>query len=406
MSGPFQIEQFNANSFVIVEDKRDADNFYIILKGKLKVQRETAVTGMDSNLVLGPGDFFGVISAMSQHARIESVIALTPVTLINVYRDQFGLLIQKNAPVAMKIIRYFARELRAVDNVITRMTFKNSQEEDPALLYDLGEYYFNNQDYGHAAYAYQAYLQHVPGGDKESQVKMRLQAMNAPFEMPAVDYSSFQRSIEAEKMIFCEHEPGRELYIIQKGKVKITKIIDENEVLLAVLEPGDIFGEMALLDGKPRSASALAADDVQMMAINKANFENMVQAQPQLATRLITLLSERIWTAYRQLRNLMISDELGRIYDTLLTLVEKQRIKIAPKATHNFDIGTKDLIRMVGLSDERGESLIMELLEDRTIKLDQGRLISLDLEELEKRVMFYRKKAAMEKKREKASAGI
>ena len=49
-------------------------------------------------------------------------------------------------------------------------------------------------------------------------------------------------------MIFSEHEPGEDLYIIQQGKVKITKIINNQEVLLAVLQPGDIFGEMALLE--------------------------------------------------------------------------------------------------------------------------------------------------------------
>ncbi len=125
-------------------------------------------------------------------------------------------------------------------------------------------------------------------------------------------------------MIFSEYEPGNELFIIQAGKVKITKIVDE-EVLLAVLKPGDIFGEMALLDNKPRSASAISFGDVTLLAINKQNFETMVQQQPQLATRLIQLLSERIWTAYRQLENLMIKSEIGRIYDTLLIQVEKQK---------------------------------------------------------------------------------
>ena len=102
MSGPFKIEQYQANSFVIVEEKRDADHFYIVLQGKLKAQKETAVEGEDLFQILGPGDFFGVVSAMSGHPRIETVVAQTPVVLIVVYKDQFGLLIQKNAPVAMK----------------------------------------------------------------------------------------------------------------------------------------------------------------------------------------------------------------------------------------------------------------------------------------------------------------
>jgi CRP-like cAMP-binding protein len=200
-------------------------------------------------------------------------------------------------------------------------------------------------------------------------------------------------------MIFCEFEPGNELFIIQNGKVKITKIVNE-EVLLAVLKQGDIFGEMALLDNKPRSASAITFGDVEVLAINKSNFENMVQAQPQLATRLIQLLSERIWIAYRQLENLMIRDHIGRIYDTLLIQIEKLKIKIAPKATHKFDIGTRELINMVGLPPEKGDIMMVQLLEDKNIRLEEGKIFCSDLEELEKTALFYRKKSAMERKRE------
>ena len=157
---------------------------------------------------------------------------------------------------------------------------------------------------------------------------------------------------------------------------------------------------MALLDNKPRSASAITFGDVSVLAINKSNFEGMVQAQPQLATKLIQLLSERIWTAYRQLENLMIRDIVGRIYDTLLIQIEKHKIKINPKASHNFEFGTKELINMVGLPPEKGDVLMVQLLEDKHIILDQGKIISTDLTELEKTVHFYKKKSSMERKRE------
>ncbi|MBF3317737.1 cyclic nucleotide-binding domain-containing protein, partial [Leptospira borgpetersenii serovar Hardjo-bovis] len=128
-----------------------------------------------------------------------------------------------------------------------------------------------------------------------------------------------------------------ELYNNQNGEVKIDKIVDRNVLLRAVHEKGDIFGEMALLDSKPRSASAIAWGNVQLLAINKANFEGMVKAQPQLATRLIILLSERIWTAYKQLANLMINDLHGSIADTLLTLVDMNTLKLAPKTSYHFE---------------------------------------------------------------------
>ncbi|MBL8022543.1 MAG: Crp/Fnr family transcriptional regulator [Leptospirales bacterium] len=399
----FQMLNFKAGSYVVIEGKREALTFYIIRQGKLKTAKESPVIGEDPSAVLGPGDFFGVESAMSGHSRIETVVALSDCSLIVVNNDQFGLLIQKNAPVAMKIIRSFSVKLRAFDNTITRLSFRNAVEEDPSHLFSLGEYWMKEKRPHHAAYAFQKYLQWVPQGDKVSQAKMHLQSMNKPLKAVQIPETTINRTYKPDDMIFSENEPGRELYIMQSGRVKITKMVDGQEVMLAVLQTGDIFGEMALLDNKPRSASAIASETTTMLAINKANFEGMVQAQPQLASRLITILSERIWMAYRQLANLMITDPVGRLYDTLLTLAEKHHVKIAPKAAYTFDLGGKDLLKMVGFDPVKDEHYLMELLKSRWLKLDEGKVICMDLVELEKQVQFHKKKSSMERKREKTA---
>lgn len=395
----FKVENYLANSFIIVEGKKDANNFYIILKGKVKVTKENPVIASEPYSVLGPGDFFGVVSCMSGHTRIESAVALENVSLISVDREKFGLLIQKNPGVAMKIIRFFSRQLREFDQAITNLTFKNVASEDPSHLFNIGEYYVKKRIFNHATYAFQKYLQYRPTGDNRDGAIQRLQSLKAPLKSPSVQQGGMNRRYRDNTMIFCEYEPGEELFIIQSGKVKITKIVNE-EVLLAVLKAGDIFGEMAILDNKPRSASAITFGDVEVMAINKSNFEGMVQSQPQLATRLIQLLSERIWTAYRQLENLIIRDPMGRIYDTLLIQIEKQKIKIDAKQSHNFEFGTKELINMVGLTPEKGDMYVVQLLEDKHFLLEEGKIICTDILELEKTVQFYRKKTAMERKRE------
>lgn len=400
VSTQFKVENYMEKSFITVEGKKDASNFYIIRNGKVKIMKENPVAGEEPYSILGPGDFFAVISCMSGHARIETAVALTNVSLISVEREQFGILIQKNPTIAMKIIRFFSRKLRDFDQAITQLTFKSTAEEDPEHLYNIAEYYLKKKVITHAAYAYQRYLQYCPGAPNANKAIERLKMLKAPLKTPENPQGTgLSRSYRDNSMIFCENEPGNELYIIQNGKVKITKIVDE-EVLLAVLKPGDIFGEMALLENRPRSASAITFGDVSLLAINKSNFEAMVQAQPQLATRLIQLLSERIWTAYRQLENLMIKDPLGRICDTLLIQIEKQKIKIMPKQYHNFEFGFRELFNMVGLPTEKTDVLSVQLLEDKHFRLENGKIICTDIEELEKTVHFYRKKAIMERKRE------
>jgi CRP/FNR family transcriptional regulator len=169
--------------------------------------------------------------------------------------------------------------------------------------------------------------------------------------------------------------------------------------MLAVLNEGDIFGEMAILDNKPRSASAVAFGDVSVLAINKANFEGMVKAQPQLATKLITLLSERIWTAYKQLANLMITDPAGRIADTLFTLAEKNRAKVGPRAPYSFDIGVAEVLKMVGLVENRDEKIVYKLFEkNKFLKIEEDVIKTTDLGLLEKLVQYYHKMSSKDDK--------
>lgn len=405
MSAPiFQIANYQPNAFVTVEGK-NAPGFFIIRQGKVRLSPEMPIPGEEPHQLLGPGDFFGVVSCMSAHPHIETSQTLVPTSLIGVGRDQFGVLIQKNAPIAMKIIRYFSQRLRIIDRAITKLTFHSaSSEDDPQQIFKIGEFYMGKQEYRHAAYAYQRYLQYFPNGQFAGHCKQKLQSMNAPLSVPPVSSANLARNFQDGSMIMAEHEPGTELYIIQQGKVKITKVVNENEVLLAVLNPGDIFGEMSLLENKLRSASAIAHGNVATLAINKQNFEGMVQAQPQLAVKLITILSERIWLAYRQLSNLLISNPIGRVYDHLLTQVQKKKVPINAKVPYTFDLGTADIIKMLGFVQQKGEQLMIQVLEDRNMKLDQGKIICQDLSELEKQVQFYIKQSAMERKREAAKA--
>lgn len=400
-STQFKVINYLAKSFIIVEGKKDSGNFFIIRNGNVALRKENPTVAEETSSMIGPGDFFGVISCMSSRPRIETAVAVSNVSLISVEREQFGLLIQKNPIIAMKIIRFFSMKLRVFNQAITKLTLQDAVEENPEHIFNIGEYYYKKKAQKHAIYAYQKYLQHCPKGRNVENAIKSLQSMGAPLKQPVPAARDMKKQFPDNTLIFCENEPGGEAYIIQAGKVKITKIVDE-EVLLAVLNPGDIFGEMSLLDEKPRTASAISFGDVGLLAINKANFVQMVQAQPQLAIKVIHLLSERIWTAYRQLENLMIKDPLARMYDTLLLQLEKQKIPIHSHEAHNFEFGTNELLNMLGISHDKGDQLIVKLLSDKFFTLEQGKIVCKNLSELEKSVMYYKKKAAMDKKREES----
>ncbi|MFW6368725.1 MAG: cyclic nucleotide-binding domain-containing protein, partial [Spirochaetota bacterium] len=254
---------FNKGAYIIVEGKQKADHFYIIRQGKIRISKEVEVVEEEGGNILGPGDFFGVVSTMSNHSHIETAQAVTDVTLISVHREQYGMLIEKNSPIAMKIIEGFSRRMRYLDENLARLTLKNEVSPGADHLFYIGEYYARQNQYNLAHYCYHQYLKFVPDGEQVETAKERL-AKIKPYSKAVFldgDQQEFTREYPKGTMVFAESMPGQELYIIQKGSVKITKIVNDNEVLLAVLKPGDIFGEMSLIENKPRSASAIAYED-------------------------------------------------------------------------------------------------------------------------------------------------
>lgn len=404
MGAPLQLSivNFNKGAYIIVEGKANADYFFIMRSGKVRISKETEVVEEEGGNVLGPGDFFGVVSTMSSHSHIETAQAITDVSLISVHREQYGLLIERNTPVAIKIIESFSRRMRYLDEALARLTLKsNTNEGDIEHLFRVGEYYVRQSQYNQAYYAYYQYLKHCPGGENVTKARERL-AKIKPYAKAVYldgDESVFTRTFPKDTMVFSENMPGKEMYIIQKGSVKITKIVNDNEVLLAVLKQGDMFGEMSLIESKPRTASVIAYEDAVLLAVNKENFRTMVKSQPQIITRLTTTLAERIWFIYKQLANTLLTDKVGRMYDALLIQLEKARVPIRSGEPYVFDFGIKELINMVGLPMAEGNQVVRDLLKNNKIKAVDNRLTTSDIEEVDKQAKYYRKMERIEKSR-------
>jgi CRP-like cAMP-binding protein len=398
---------FKKDSYIIVEGKQNADRFFIIRQGKVRISKEVEVVEEEGGNILGPGDFFGVVATMSGHSHIETAQALTDVTLISVQKDQYVQLIQNNTPVAMKIILQFSKRMRFLDEALTRLTLKNTADNDPSHLFKVAEYYAKQSQFNQAYFAYHQYIKYCPTGQNVQLARERMVKIAPYAKAVYLDKKTdeFTRTYPKDTMIFSEGQPGDELYIIQKGSVKIVKIVDNNEVLLAVLKQGDIFGEMALLESKPRSANAIAYEDCTVLAVNKENFERMVGSQPQIISRLTQLLAERIWFIYKQLANTLITDPLGRMYDALLIQLEKNRIPLG-NSPHTFDFGPKELINMVGLPTAEGNLVIRKLLENPKIRVVDNKIALTDVSEVVKQTEYYRKMQKIERARREAASRI
>ncbi len=100
--------------------------------------------------------------------------------------------------------------------------------------------------------------------------------------------------LTAGEYIFREGDLGTEMYIIHEGKVEILNRLGEEDRVLAVLEKGDFFGEMSVLEDLPRAASARAQTDSRLLQINGSTFDQMLQSNPEIAVRMMRKLSRRL----------------------------------------------------------------------------------------------------------------
>lgn len=389
---------FKPNSYILVEGTPGIDRFFIIQSGKVSVYREGSAIGT-APTTLGPGDFVGVIPCMSGHSQVENVVALTDVVVIMVRRDQYPELIMRNTPVAMKIVRAFAKEMRTLNDDLTKITFNKNSSESPEQLFSVAKYYQNLSSYDIAIYAYYQYLKECPNGVHIEEAKKRfVQLKKDTHAVYFESNSDLIRDYPVNTMIFSEHQKGGDMFIIQEGSVKISKVVDGEEVALALLKKGDMFGEMALLEDKPRSASAIAHSPCKLMVINKDNFDQMVASQSQMIARLTTMLADRIWSMYRQLANSTLKNPREKMIDMLALQIEKQKTVIGKGMPYQTDISVDDLINLCGISQHDKATARAEIYNDPNVKISYGRITIPDVPELIKQAAFYRKQNKKAKK--------
>lgn len=125
------------------------------------------------------------------------------------------------------------------------------------------------------------------------------------------------RDLPAGKVLFRQGDPGQHMFVIQSGRIAICRERNGVEAVLAVLPPGEFFGEMALLNGAPRSATARVVEDARLLVIDANTFGSMIRGSAEIAARLIQRLAARLEQANRQIETLMFRDPASRVVHCL-----------------------------------------------------------------------------------------
>jgi CRP/FNR family transcriptional regulator, cyclic AMP receptor protein len=193
-------------------------------------------------------------------------------------------------------------------------------------------------------------------------------------------FQKFGRSIPVGTVLFREGEESREMYVIHAGQVRITKHIRGQEKVLATLGQGEFFGEMAVLNNKPRSATATVVEDAEMLVIEPKTFESMVRASTEIALRMIKRMAARLQEADDHIENLMLRDPSSRVVHFLVrqSRLHGEQVPWVPE----------DMPGQIGLSLEEVQAVYDRLNKKKLIAVDAQGTRILDAGKLDQFLEF------------------
>jgi len=203
------------------------------------------------------------------------------------------------------------------------------------------------------------------------------------FEKFGVEYSPGE-------MIFCEFEPGYEFYFIQSGKVRIVKLINNTEKTMDVMTSGDVFGEMAILEEKPRSATAISVDHARVLKFHRDNFDTLLQGNPQLAYKLLLIFSKRIYDAKRRLMILLLDNPQLKVMDVLNMLAE-QDPHLDLQNEISLQVTEEQVASWAGIDVEQVQKVLTHLNQLDKIELFADRIVVKNIRDFQRVVTSKRK---------------
>ncbi len=188
-------------------------------------------------------------------------------------------------------------------------------------------------------------------------------------------FEKYGKSYKPGEIIFCEYEPGDDFYLILDGHVIITKIVSDNEKTLDIMGPGDIFGEMAILEQQPRSATVIAQDEVRVLVFNRENFELILKSNPQMALKLLKIFCKRIYDAKRQLMILTLEGDEYRVADVFVMMAEKQGIPPDQRAKVEIKLTPEEIANMCAIPVDNCIKVLKQYARAGKIDLFDDRVV-------------------------------
>ena len=187
-------------------------------------------------------------------------------------------------------------------------------------------------------------------------------------------------------VLFSEGDPGDRLYVVTEGKIKLGRSSsDGRENLLAVLGPGEMFGELSLFDPGPRTATATAITETRLIGLGHQDLLPWLAGRPEVATQLLGALARRLRRTNEALADLVFSDVPGRVAKALLDLAARFGTPVEDGVHVTHDLTQEELAQLVGASRETVNKALADFAQRGWLRHEARSVVLLDVERLRRR---------------------
>ena len=202
----------------------------------------------------------------------------------------------------------------------------------------------------------------------------------------ALRASMVEVRLERGELLFNEGEPGDRMYIVESGKIKLgTTAADGRESLIAVLGPGEQFGELSLFDPGPRTATARALTDATILGLGHDALRPWLTGRPEVAESLLAALAQRLRRTNDAMADLVFSDVPGRVAKALLDLGEKFGQARPDGLYVAHDMTQEELAQLVGASRETVNKALADFVQRGWVQLEPRAILIIDTDRLHRR---------------------
>jgi CRP-like cAMP-binding protein len=193
----------------------------------------------------------------------------------------------------------------------------------------------------------------MANADSSPLAKHGLFAELSPTDLRDLSACLRRRRCAKGQIIFAQGDPGTSLYVVEAGQVKVVLTSpDGKELVLNVFGSGDIFGEMALLDGEPRSADAVAQEDCLLLVLQRDDFLRFLEERPAVAISLLAILSRKLRHTTQQVQDVAFLDVPARLARALLDLAETRGTPSTASSGWTFRVTQAELAGMIAATRE------------------------------------------------------